>query len=61
MGLNATGATVWELIDAHRTVADIASQVARDFEVTPERAEGDVIQFLQALEQAGVIRRRRGE
>jgi len=54
--LNDVGARVWELIDGHRTLADLRDAVVAEFDVTPERAEADVEVFLARLLDIGALR-----
>lgn len=54
-GLNQTGALVWQLCDGHRTVGEIAREVAHEFDVEPERALSDVQKFLEALAARGLL------
>ena len=49
-GLNATAARVWGLIDGRRTVAQIAAELQGEGDV-----EGDVLAFLAALLERGLI------
>lgn len=53
--LNEVGAVIWGLIDGRRSSAEIASQVAHQFEVAPERALDDTNEFLGKLVEAGAI------
>ncbi|MBI2218842.1 MAG: PqqD family protein [Candidatus Rokubacteria bacterium] len=48
-GLNPVGTRVWELIDGHRAVDDIATEIAREFGVEAERARADVDAFVAEL------------
>ena len=54
--LNEVGATIWELIDGTTTVDEIVSAVAREFEVGPDQAKTDVLEFVTSLAEAGLIR-----
>jgi hypothetical protein len=54
--LNEVGATIWELIDGTATVDEIVSAVAREFEVGPDQAKTDVLEFVTSLAEAGLIR-----
>ena len=53
--LNEVGARIWELADGTRTIGQIAEQLTEDFEVDIQKAQNDVVEFLQQLEQKGVI------
>ena len=49
LGLNASAARVWELIDGVRTAAHIASELHQNARVE------DVLGFLEALRKKGLI------
>jgi|CXWL01.1.fsa_nt_gi hypothetical protein len=48
-GLNGTGAKVWELLDGQRTLGQIASALADEFQVPKEKVETEVAAFLSLL------------
>lgn len=52
--MNAIAGHVWGLLDGQRRVEDIVGCIVEEFEVTPERAEADLVTFLQQLEHVGV-------
>jgi len=52
--LNEVGGAIWNLLDG-RSLDDIASTIAGDFEVTAEAAQSDVAEFLRDLESNGLI------
>lgn len=54
--LNEIGSTIWQLIDGKNNVRQIIEAVTNDYEVTPERAEKDTLEFLKCLEETGLIR-----
>jgi len=47
---------VWELLDGIRNSGDIAEIIAGEYEVSPDTAQRDVTDLLQALQDAGLIR-----
>jgi pyrroloquinoline quinone biosynthesis protein D len=53
--LNAVGTRVFELCDGRRSVADIAVEIARHFEVDLSTAERDSLDFLQQLIAQGAV------
>jgi hypothetical protein len=53
--LNDVGATVWELIDGHRSIRQIAILVSRQFDIDPHTAEADTLNFLAELAERGVV------
>jgi hypothetical protein len=55
--LNEVGSRIWELIDGGVTVGFIRDKIIDEYEVAPEEAEADIIEFLNQLEQAGAVHR----
>lgn len=55
--LNDTGARIWELLDGTRTLAQIRDVLIEEYEVTPEEAEADVLEFVADLEEIQGVRR----
>lgn len=53
--LNGVGAFVWQSLDGHRTLGDIAGLVCAEYEVTLPQAEEDVRLFLQPLADDGMV------
>jgi hypothetical protein len=47
--LNEVGARVYELIDGERSVRDICAAIVEEFEVSSDKAEADVTEFLEKL------------
>ena len=54
--LNEVGSHIWRLIDGSIAVHEVVEDVGRTFDVSPERAERDVVEFLEQLAGAGLIR-----
>ena len=54
--LNELGTTVWQLMDGRTSVGQIVESVCGVYEVTPEEAKKDVLDFVRSLRSAGVIR-----
>jgi hypothetical protein len=54
--LNEVGSRIWELLRAPTTVDRIADVVAREFDVTAERAAADVAEFIDSLGARGLVR-----
>jgi len=48
--LNDVAARIWELIDGKRKVREIKDKIVEEFEVAPEEAEKDLMEYLQQLE-----------
>jgi hypothetical protein len=53
--LNKVGGRIWELIDGGVTVGEIRDIIVQEYEVTPEDAEVDIMEFIEQLEQVGAI------
>jgi len=53
--LNHVGAFIWSLFDGQTSVRDIAQAVREEFDVALEYSERDTLQFVDALQSAGVI------
>ena len=54
-GLSGTGARIWELLQAPRTIADIVTTIAEEFEVDRGRVEADLDVLLDELQSRGLI------
>jgi hypothetical protein len=55
LAANPIGARIWQLIDQQIGCQEIASRLARDFDVPLERAHRDVIAFVSTLEARGLV------
>jgi hypothetical protein len=47
--LNATGAALWESLEAPTTIEELSGQLSRDYGVDAARADGDAAAFVAAL------------
>lgn len=54
--LNPVGSRIWELVDGQRRAADIHTIIVDEFEVSPDEASADLIEFLQLLEQIDAVK-----
>ncbi len=52
---NDTGTTIGECLDGEKTVDQIVETVFREYDVPAEAATQDVMDFLSALEAAGLV------
>ncbi len=52
---NDTGTTIWESLDGEKTVDQIVETICREYDVPEEEATQDVMDFLSALEAAGLV------
>ncbi|MFZ0429054.1 MAG: lasso peptide biosynthesis PqqD family chaperone [Acidobacteriota bacterium] len=55
--LDAIGKRIWQLIEQPVRVVDLCRQLTAEFEVEPVQCLEDVLQFLQALEDEGLVTR----
>jgi len=53
--LNSVGATIWEGLATGATVDEVACKVREQFGASGDQVQSDLISFVQALEQKGVI------
>jgi len=53
--LNEVAARIWELIDGKMKVREIKDKIIEEFEVTPQQAEKDLIEYLQQLKEIEAI------
>ena len=53
---NEVGSIVFRLLDGRRTALDIAHLISQEFEVEEERVRADVVEFLEALQGAGLVK-----
>ncbi len=60
-GFEGVGSRIWELIQQPMRVADVCATVASEYDVTPDRCESDVLAFLRALDEKGLLEVRGGE
>ena len=54
--MNEVASRIWELLDGEERVEGIRDAIVEEFEVSPEEAEADLVEFLQQLEQVGAVR-----
>ncbi len=54
--LNEVASRIWELLDGEMQVEEIKNAIVEEFEVSPKKAEVDLLKFLQQLEEAGAVR-----
>lgn len=53
---NEVGSAIFLLLDGSRDGREIARQLCREFAVEEDRAQRDVVEFLRALFEAGLVR-----
>jgi hypothetical protein len=52
---NAIGARIWQLVESQLDELEIANQLAREYDVSTERAQHDVTTFLASLQAKGLV------
>jgi len=52
---NGTGSLIWKLLDAPRTVAELAMAVAEEYDVEVAQAEHDVTEFVGEMKAVGLV------
>ncbi|NEO14257.1 MULTISPECIES: PqqD family peptide modification chaperone [unclassified Moorena] len=54
-GLNAVGASVWNLIQEPKTVNEIRDAILAKYQVEREQCENDILGLLQEMQTEGLI------
>ena len=54
--LNEVASTIWETIEGPTAVSTIVDTLTREYDVTPDEAQADVLELLDALAVKGLIR-----
>ncbi len=54
-GLEGVGAQIWQALEQPRTVADLCKLIQENYEVTPEQCVADIFNFLQRMQEAGLV------
>jgi hypothetical protein len=54
-GLVGTGAVVWDRIDGATSLGQMVSTLAQEFSTDIHKVESDVVDFVSALDAAGLI------
>ena len=49
--LTETGAFIWEKIDGKRAISDITSKIVEEFDVEPDVAEKDALEFFREIQE----------
>jgi Coenzyme PQQ synthesis protein D (PqqD) len=52
---NETGTLIWRLLETPTTLTAIVAAMAREFEVTQERAESDAVRFVREMLSVGLV------
>lgn len=54
-GLNAVGASIWQLVQVPKTVTQIRDAVLDEYEIDADTCEGDLFTLLGDLHEKGLI------
>jgi hypothetical protein len=54
-GLDAVGASIWDLLQQPRTVAEIRDRICEDYDVEPGRCERELIVLLRQLTERRLV------
>ena len=54
-GLADVGARIWSMVREPMSVSAICDSIAREYDVSPDRCQADVVRFLQELAQHGLV------
>jgi hypothetical protein len=54
-GLNAVGARVWQLLGEHKTLADVCTALAMEYDMTPAEVQPDVLRLAEELDARRLI------
>jgi hypothetical protein len=52
---NGTGSLIWKMLESPKTVTELASAVAQEYEVDPALAEKDVTEFIGEMKVVGLV------
>jgi hypothetical protein len=55
LGLNATGALIWSLMQQPRKVSEIRDAVLKEYNVEPSRCQNDVLSLLRQMAAKGLL------
>ena len=55
VGTNPVGIAVWKLMDGKRTIEDIASEIKKSFEDTPNSTSNEIAAFVSTLAENGFV------
>jgi Coenzyme PQQ synthesis protein D (PqqD) len=55
IGLSSTAGRIWELLETPRTLAELCTALAGEYQVTPDEVSGDVKEFVAGLAERGAL------
>jgi hypothetical protein len=53
--LDLVGTFIWERCDGQHSIAEIAQQIVNEYEVSPEQAAKDCLEFIEDLHKQGLL------
>ena len=56
--LNTSAGRIWDMLEQPRTVSELCEMLSKDFKVTPEACQKDVIRFLDELASRKIVKMR---
>jgi len=54
-GLNPVGANIWRLLQQPRSIGEIRDEIAREYDVSRERLEKDLLCLVKKLLEEGLV------
>lgn len=57
-GMNEVGSLLWEALETPTTVAELRSRLVEEFDIEADRAQEDLADFLDHLEDTGLVEAR---
>jgi hypothetical protein len=54
-GFNETGSRIWELLEDEPTVGEVVGHIQREFQVSQDQAQADVVAFIGELAARGMV------
>ena len=52
---NGTGTLIWKLLETPKSIAELATAIAQEYEVEPSQAECDVADFVGEMKAVGLV------
>ena len=53
--LNPIGSHIWERLDGRRSLGEILDSIVSEFDVPPDRARADLLEFVASLRNKGMV------
>jgi hypothetical protein len=54
-GLNAAGTRIWALIQEHKSLREVFEVMRKEYEVSPEVLERDLLHLVEQLREKGLV------